>query len=225
MNKNRKESSLHRALKIEYAKLEERTEQIIGNYICDGVTDSGELIEVQTGSFGPLREKIQTLTEKYPLRIIHPVIIQKTIELHSQDGTLLHRRKSPKKGTPWDLFNYLLNAPLLPLTEGLTIELVMVDIIELRTMDGKGSWRRKGISIQDKILEHYYYAILLKGLNDYYQFVPCILTGEFTVKDLSAQAGISVSLAQKTLYVLSRLNIVEKIRKIKAAWSYSLKKG
>ena len=220
-----KESSLHQALKIHYAGTKGRTERYIGDFICDGVSPSGELIEVQTGSFGPLQEKILTLTDRFSLRIIHPIIFQKKIDLYDEDGNLVSQRKSPKKGTPWDLFSSLIYAPLLPLNPQVTIDLIMVDVLERRIADGKGSWRRKGASIQDRVLDHYHFTISLTKLEDYYQFVPFKNTQEFSARLLSVQSKISVSSAQKTLYVLTRLNIVERVGKIKNTFFYRIKKG
>jgi hypothetical protein len=209
----RKESSLHRMLKFRYSGEWGHTEAPMGDYVCDARTEEGELIEVQTGSFGPLKEKAKALAKKNKLRIIHPIILQKTIELYDTGGKLLHCRKSPRKGTPWDIFKVLLYAPDLPLVKNLTIELAFIDISEKRIDDGKGSWRRKKVTIADKSLTAWHNSITLSSIKDYSQFIPFEKEETFTVKDFAKKAKINPTLAQKTLYTLTRLGLVTRIGK------------
>lgn len=208
-----KESSLHRSLKFRYSGEDGETEAQTGLYVCDACTSDGELIEVQTGSFGPLKEKVKDLCTKNKVRIIHPIINQKYIELYDKDGRFKYRRKSPRKGTPWDLFEALIYAPLFPLQKKLTIELAVVDVIEKRISDGKGSWRRKGVRIADRTLSAWLVSIILKSPKDYHRFLPFKKNKQFTVKDLAAAAGIKVSLARKVIYVFDKIGIVEKAGK------------
>jgi hypothetical protein len=136
---NHAESSLHRSLKYRYSGRGGVTETTIGGYVCDACTAKGELIEVQTGSMGPLKEKVKTLCLEHKVRIIHPIIAQKQIVLCDSEGRLVRSRKSPRKGSIWDLFNVLIYAPELPLLDNLTVELAFVDIIEKMVDDGSGS--------------------------------------------------------------------------------------
>jgi len=208
-----RESSLHRSLKFRYSGSGGETETLAGSYVCDGRTSEGELIEVQTGSFGPLKEKVKKLTKTGKLRIIHPIIVQKYIELYDVKGRLLHRRKSPRKGSSWDLFKALIYGPELPLLKNLSIELALIDIIEKRIDDGKGSWRRKGVSISDHILSAYHNSIVLKSLRDYRQFVPYTKKELFTVRDFGKKAGVNPTLARKVLYTLTKMGIIEQAGK------------
>ncbi|MCL2805374.1 MAG: hypothetical protein FWD26_05490 [Treponema sp.] len=214
------ESSLHRTLKFQYVGPGGKTEEAVGEYIADGINSCGEYIEVQTGSFGPLKKKIKEFTSCGKVRIIHPIVVSKKIEVYAQDGTFLYRRKSPKKGSPWDIFNALLYAPELPLTKGVTIELVMADIIEKRVKNGKGSWRRGGISIQDKELSVWHGRITLNKKADYLRFIPFKKGEEFTVSSLSQQTGIKKPTVQKALYVLTKMKLVKRVCKKKNAWIY-----
>jgi hypothetical protein len=216
-----KESSLHRSLKFRYSGSDGDTETQIGDYVCDGKTSNGEIIEVQTGSLGPLKEKVKNLSKNGKVRIIHPIIIQKQIELYDAEGRrLLHRRKSPRKGNTWDLFKALVYAPELPLLKNLTIELALIDVIEKRVDDGKGSWRRKGVRIADRFLGAWHGSVILKKPVDYCKFVPYNKDERFTVKDLGEKAGINKTLAQRTLYVLAKIGIVKRVEKQGRAYIY-----
>ena len=219
----KRESSLHSSLKFQYSGTDGETEALSGSYICDGRTAGGELIEVQTGSFGPLRDKVKSLCKTEKVRIIHPIITKKFIELYNNGGEFVHRRKSPRKGSNWDLFNALLYAPEIPLIKNLYIELAIIDLIEKRIDDGKGSWRRKGVSISDRFLAAWHESVILKSPRDYYQFIPFKKKERFTVKCLGEKAGISTVLARKTLYVLEKIGIAERVERKGRAYIYMLK--
>jgi hypothetical protein len=219
----KKESSLHRSLKFHYSGSGGVVEKVVGDYVCDGLTSEGEIIEVQTGSFGPLKGKLSYLTKNSKVRIIYPIIIQKHIELYEPDGSLLHKRKSPRKGSAWDVFKALIYAPELGMLKNLTIELAIIDILEKRVNDGKGSWRRKGISITDRFLGAWHSSIALSKRSDYYQFIPFKKSEQFTARDLAEKAGIKAVLAQKTLYTLVKMGLVEKTGKQGNAFIYKRK--
>jgi hypothetical protein len=215
-----KESGLHRALKFRYAG-EGGTERSLEGYICDGINEKGEIIEVQTGSFGPLREKIKVFSALGKIRIIHPIAVVKFIELLDKTGKTLRKRKSPRRGTEWDLFNHLLYAPELPLVPGLVIELALVDVLERRMDDGKGSWRRKGARILGRELAAWHSALPLERPADYLRFVPFGKNEEFTRKDLAEKAGISHIQAGKTLYVLAKMRLINRTGKKGRSFLYS----
>ena len=205
------ESSLHRALKFTYAG--RRTEREVEGFVADGISAAGEFIEVQIGSFAPLKKKAAKLARLGKLRVIYPVFIAKYIEVFDSNGKREYRRKSPRRGTLWDLFDALVYAPELPLIRGLTVEIVLLDASEQRIRDGKGSWRRKGLSIKDHQLLAVHERICLEKPIDYLRFIPFTRAENFTSASLGERAGIRRELAQKTLYVLSRLGIIEKTGK------------
>ncbi|MDR0441783.1 MAG: replication protein [Treponema sp.] len=226
----RNESSLHRTLKYSYAGNEGETEAIVGEYVADVISADGEYIEVQIGSFAPLKKKVKEFAAAGKVRIIHPIAAQKYIETYKPGrrrkslGALLHRRKSPLKGSPWKLFDALMYAPELPLIRGLAIEIVMAEITEKRVKDGKGAWRRKGISIFDRELAAWYESILLEKPADYLRFVPYKKKQAFTGSMLAETAGIDTDTARKALYVLTKMGIVKRTGKKGNSWIYVRKK-
>jgi len=214
------ESSLHRTLKFQYAGKGGRTEEAVGEYVADGISKAGEYIEVQTGNFAPLKKKVKEFASLGKVRIIHPIAVRKIIEVYDTKGSKLYRRKSPKTGSLWDLFDALLYAPELPLIKGVTIEVVLADITEKRVKDGKGSWRRKGISIKDRELAAWHESVLFKKPGDYLRFVPFKKTEEFTVSLLADKAGVDKWTARKALYVLTKMKVVKRIGKKGNSWVY-----
>jgi hypothetical protein len=228
----RRETSLHRVLKFRYAGAEGRIEAKIGGFVADGISPEGELIEVQTGSFGPLRKKMKEFAARGKARIIYPVAVTKYIEVYEPPaggkrgprGPLkrLYRRKSPLKGSPWNLFQALLYAPELARLPGLCIEIALVDITEKRIRDGKGSWRRKGVSIMDREISAWHENIRLESAADYLRFAPFKEGEEFTTALLAERTGIKQYLAQKALYVLTKIEVVRRVGKKGRAWVYTI---
>ncbi|MDR0323312.1 MAG: hypothetical protein LBI12_02555 [Treponema sp.] len=216
----RNESSLHRALKFQYTGSGGKTEIQTGDYVADGINKTGEYIEVQTGSFGPLKKKVKAFASLGKVRIIHPIAVKKTIEVYEHDGELAYRRKSPKKLSLWNLFDALMYAPELPLIRGVTIEIVLADITEKRVKDGKGAWRRKGISIHDRKLVSWHESIVLTKPKDYLMFVPFKRNEEFTASLLAQKADIDKETAGKALYVLTKLKAVKRKGKKGNSWIY-----
>ena len=218
----RNETSLHRDLKFSYAGEDGLTEAPVAGFVADGINADGEYIEVQTTNFAPLKKKIQKLPTGACLRIVYPAIITKYLEVLSVRGKRQYRRKSSRRGSSWDLFDALVHAPDLPLDPRVVIELVLVDASEQRVQDGKGSRRRKGLSIRDRELIAVHERICLEKLSDYRRFVPFKKNEEFTSTNLAKVTGISRMLARKTLYVLTKLGIVTRIGRQRNAFIYRL---
>jgi hypothetical protein len=216
----RRETSLHRALKVRYTGPGGRTEVVHKGFVCDGIDASGTIIEVQTSKFSAIYRKARNLSSEARLVIVYPVIKTCLIELYDTGQKLLRSRKSPKKGGVWDIFNELIYAPLLPSLSNLSINLVMVDAVEQRIQDGKGSWRRGGVSIADRRLLAVHETLSLSGLASYRHFIPAELQGDFTVKKFAKTAGIHETAARKAVYVLARLNLIERTGKEGRAWTY-----
>jgi hypothetical protein len=213
----RNESSLHRALKRRYAG-DGDVERERGGFVCDAVEPGGRAVEIQTGSFAALKKKIPALVKEGPVLLVYPAIITKYIELYDKEGALIRRKKSPKKGCPWDIFEELIYAPAFVGLKGLTVEIALVDVTERRVDDGKGSWTRKGVSIIDRSLDAWRESIVLAKKRDWKRFLP--VKGEFTVKDLAAAAAVRADLARKALYVFCKAGWVEKAGKAGKAWVY-----
>ncbi|MCL2208644.1 MAG: hypothetical protein FWC19_04795 [Treponema sp.] len=217
----KKESSLHRTLKFRYTGSGGKSEVETGGFIADGIRKDGEYIEVQTGSFGPLVKKVKEFASRGKVRIIHPIIIKKYIEVYDTDGKLVHKRKSPVNGTLWDLFNALIHAPRLAVSKGVTIEAALVDVTEKRIKDGKGSWRRRGISIHDKELAVFHESIVFAKKNDYLRFIPFKKGEEFTSLTYMQQTGVDKGTACKVLYVLNKIKAVERKGRKGNSWIYA----
>ena len=74
-----REGPLHAAIKAALAQPGDRLEVPVGRFVIDLVRADGELVEVQTGGFGPLRDKLRVLLAEHRVRIVHPVAAERRI--------------------------------------------------------------------------------------------------------------------------------------------------
>lgn len=130
------ESNLHATLKKLYALESNGTMEVKldeTQWICDILCENNDVIEIQTANLSALTEKAGYILESgRKIKIVHPIAETKWIELYSSDGTLLHRKKSPKKGSLFDSLRGMTQICPLFLHENVTLEILYCEISELR---------------------------------------------------------------------------------------------
>src|SRR5262245_10070876 len=120
-----REGALHRTLKQLYAAPGDAFEVRVDGYVIDLVRADGELVEIQTGGFSPLRGKLDALLDRHRIRIVHPIAAQRRIVRMDEDGEVLSTRPSPKKPGAVQIFEYLVSFPTLLTHPHLTIEIAL----------------------------------------------------------------------------------------------------
>lgn len=206
------ETSLHAELKQLYAAGDpERMEVSLNGYLIDAVIDD-LLIEVQTGNFTALKPKLGNLLVDHRVRVVHPIAQEKWIVKLPAEGELpISRRKSPKRGRMEEIFRELVRIHPFLQNENFSLEILLTKEEEIRRDDGLGSWRRGGWSIIDRRLLDIVGNIVMTGPEDYRIFLPDELPVRFTSKDLAKTGKLPRYLAQKALYCLHQLNLVERV--------------
>ncbi len=212
------EKSLHASLKEWYALPGDRFEVKVGNFFIDIVRPSVNdqvpiLIEIQTGNFTAIRRKLLELLPQYPIRLVYPIPQEKWIVRITSDGEIKSRRKSPKSGKVIDLFSELVRIPDLITDPNFMIEAVLTQEEHIWCEDGKGSWRRGGVSIKDRRLLAVIERIPLLTKNDFSCFLPSEITYPFSNKDLAALGGYSIYQARKITYCLRKMGILKEVGK------------
>ena len=122
----------------------------------------------------------------------------------------ISRRRSPKKGRIEDVFYQLVYLSHLASHPNFSIEVLLTSEEEYRINDGLGSWRRGGVSIIDRRLVSVLGRKVLEQKADFSQMVPPEMLQEFTNLELARQLGISIRLASKMTYCLSRMGVLER---------------
>lgn len=216
------ESSLHAALKDFYTRGEQDAQEVpVDGYLVDVV--SGELlIEIQTGNFSALKEKLPVLLAHHPVLLVHPIAQEKWIVHLAREGTTpLKRRKSPRRGRVEHLFLELVRIPHLVAHPNFSLEVLLTREEEIQRADGKGSWRRKGRSISDRRLLEVVQRVRFDAPQDFIPFLPASLPQEFTSRELGQTLGIPSYLAQKTIYCLRAMRVIHRVGKQRRAFLYS----
>jgi hypothetical protein len=202
------ETTLHADLKEIYRLEGGEVEAWVDGYLID-IIKPDLLIEVQTRNFGALKKKLENLIDKYPVRLVYPIAQEKYIVLKSIDGKLIWRRRSPKKGRLEDLFYELVFIARWAKHPNFSFEAVLISEEEYRILDGKGSWRRKGVSIQDRRLSKIIERHLFSTPTDYRRLLPSEPIGTFTNHQLANFLSIPHRLASKMTYTLLQIGILE----------------
>jgi len=201
------EYSLHSEIKRIYSLPGDHSEARIDNYIVD-ILRGQLVIEVQTKNFSALKEKLQMLTEKHQVRLVYPLPEKKWITYITKDNVVVSKRKSPKKGRLTDLFRELVMIPQMIGDENFSLEVLFIDEEEIRCDDGKGSWRRRGVSIKERKLLQVNGRILFQNKTDYLKILPDSLNQVFTNRELAKVAKIPTRTARQITYCLRKGNII-----------------
>jgi len=202
------ETSLHAALKTLYAQQGGQLEVSVDDFLVD-VLVNDLLIEIQTRNFSALKNKLAALVEQHTIRLVHPIPQEKwIIHLPPKGGKPLSRRKSPKRGRLEHLFLELVSFPHLVTHPNFSLEVLLTREEEIRRMDGRGSWRRGGISIIDRRLVEVITRRLLASPEDFRDMIPASLSQPFTNQQLASELGITNRLASQMTYCLRSMNVL-----------------
>ena len=221
------EKTLHAVLKRYYEPDSDRHEIPVGSHVADIVGESG-IIEIQTRGFGRLRPKLTELLEAAPVTVVYPVIAQKTIiNLSSETGEVLSRRKSPKRGGLYTCIPELYTIRTLLGHTGLTVRLPFLTAEEWRLFGVKTRRRKKqrtrgGEFTSDLRPLGLMDEIVLREPSDYRVFIPEGLPGNFGAADFAQAAHIGTDDARRTLNILISLGLAENAGKNGRRFQYRL---
>lgn len=207
------EKTVHAILKNYYEPDEDKQEIPIEKYVADIYTD-GEIIEIQTRQFNKMRDKLAVFLPLYPVTIVYPIPREKwIIWIDEESGELSRKRKSPLKGSVYTVFPELYKIKMFLKDPNLRLKLALMDMEEYKLLNGWSKDRKKGASRYDRIPTELVEEVEICCIEDYMQFVPYELEGEFTSKEFAAAAHIPVQLAQVTLNILYHVGTVTKTGK------------
>ncbi len=195
------EHSLHRALKAWYARPGDGSEVRVDGYVVDLVR-TGQLIEIQSGNFGAIRNKLEALLERHRVRLLYPVSRERWIVRQNGRGLQVGRRKSPKRGDSLEVFGELVRIPKLITHPRFSLEVLLIQEEVILRNDGKGSWRRKRWSIVDRQLLGVLGGKSFETPADFLDVLPENLPQPFTNHDLADALGCAPGLAGKISYTL-----------------------
>jgi hypothetical protein len=208
-----REKPLHAALRRLYAQPGDRLEVPVDGYVID-IVRGDLLIEVQTRGFSSMKAKLTALLGRgHRIRIVHPIPLDKWIVRIDADGTVLSRRRSPRHGSPTDLFAELASFPELLGRRRLEVEVVLTVEEEYRRHTPDRSWRRRGWTVVERRLIEVVGTLLLRDADDLTGLLPSDLPVTFTTTELAEKTGRSRRLAQQMAYCLRKTGVIVAVGK------------
>ncbi|QDU55483.1 hypothetical protein Pan181_16720 [Aeoliella mucimassa] len=209
------ETSLHQQLKDRYAGTKGETEVRLGRYRIDAVVNR-ELVEIQHGSLGAIRDKIRELLDEHKVRVVKPIVASKVLVKRTEKGgPVVSRRRSPKRGTLLDLFDELVHFTRVFPHRRLTLEVLLVDIEEYR-YPGHGKrrrWRRADHEREDQHLVAVKETHRFRTAKDLWKLAPAGLPRPFHTGHLAEQLGVGRWVAQRMAYCFREMDIVRQVGK------------
>lgn len=215
------EKPLHASLKAWYAQPADQFEVPVDGFVIDIVRDD-LLLEIQTGSLASIKSKLTTLARSHRVRLIYPIAQEKRIvKLPKDGGTRSSSRKSPKRGRVEDLFWEMVSFPQLLADSNFTLEVLMISEEEVWRYKGRRRWRRRGWVIEERRLVDVIEQRLFAEPADWRALLPGDLR-TFTATELADAIAVRRRLAQKMVYCLRKVHVVELIGKQGRANLYSV---
>ncbi len=203
------EQALHASLKEWYAEPGDRFEVPLDGFAIDIVR--GELlIEIQTGGFSSIRRKLERLVETHPVRLVHPLPVEKWIVKRPRKKRGKEtRRRSPKHCTPIDAFVELVRLPKLLKHPNFEFELLLTHEEEVRSYDGTRGWRKKGWVTDERRLIEVVGRERIATVADALAYVPDDLEEPFDTAALGHAVDRPRWVAQKMAYCLRETGAIE----------------
>jgi hypothetical protein len=219
-----REGPLHASVKAMLAGPGDRLEVPVGRFVIDLVRADGELVEVQTGGFSALGPKLDALLDEHRFRIVHPVAAERRIVRVDEDGEVVSVRRSPKRAGVVDVFDKLVAFPSLLTHPHLTVEVLVLREDHVRgrvAVRGRRWTRDPGERRLVEVLDR----VELGNSDDIVRALPALPADPFSTRELAGLLGCSVALAQRTVYCLRTIGIIDPAGKRGHAPLHQLRAG
>jgi hypothetical protein len=160
--------------------------------------------------------KLDHLLSEHRFLLVHPIAVETYLQ---KPGAKL--RKSPNRGSVYDVFEELVSIPTLLDHPNLSLEVVLVSVTKIQAPDPSARRGRGGFRTTDRVLREILGRHRFDDTRDLLRLVPDDLPPEFTTADLAARAGVSRDVAQRMAYCLRPLGLFQERGRTKAGIHYS----
>lgn len=202
------EKVLHAIVKLYKEPDVSKHEQKLGTYVADIFTGDS-VVEIQTRQFAKLRAKLACFLADYPVTIVYPIPARKwLVWIDPKTGEATKERRSPKRGDVYDCLKELYAIKPLLDHPNLTIELLFVDLKELRLLNGWSEDRKRGSRREDRIPTAYERSVMIGGKHGYDLLLPETLAPTFTSADYAKHAHVHPKRAQTAITILKSVSII-----------------
>jgi len=212
------EQLLHLQIKDYYKQQNDLVEGYVWGYKVD-IVRGDQLLEIQTGNFQIIREKVRRLLKSYKVRIIYPLILKKW--LIREQGLRKIRRISQHRGRIEEIFNELIYSPDLTLNPNFSLEVLFIQAEEDQEIKWRGKKRTRYRVVERRLLKVIDLVTFSKP-SDYISLLPEGLSTAFTARELSRRTGMKITLARRMVYCLTKMNLLKEVGKVARAKLYKL---
>lgn len=216
------EHKLHHALKY-YVQPDNALHEVKREgFVCDVVTEDG-VAEIQTRAFDRLRKKLDGLLRYGTVTVVYPLIREKRLITTDVTTGETKIRKSPAKGSSYDLFRELFKISGYVSDPNFRLRVITLKADEHRLRDGSAKRRRREKRylsterIPTALLDDKTYA----RVSDYAEFLPEALPEVFGTKEFSVTSGISRKESSLILRTLTEIGVLKRIGKRGNAYLYA----
>jgi hypothetical protein len=203
-----REGPLHASVKDWCARPGDRAEVRVGRWVIDLVRADGELVEVQTGGFGPLGPKLDGLLDAHRMRIVHPVPVARRIVRVDDAGEVVRIGRSPRLPGAIAVFDKLVAFPSLLAHPHLTVEVLLCREDHVRSpapVRARRRTRDPGVRRLTEVVDR----VELRSGADALGLLPdTVRDAPFTTRELARTVGCGLVLAQRVAYCLRALEVV-----------------
>ncbi len=187
--------------------------------VADILTD-GHIMEVQTGGFYPLREKVAWYLRHTPCRVtvVHPIPAVRYLSwIHPEDGSIISRRRSPKRGRVRDVAKELYWLSDFIGDPRFSLRLLLIELEEYRMANGWSKDGKRGSNRYERFPTALLGDVTLWTAADYAAyFLPPALTApdaegiphRFTAAAYAKATGIRGKATYSTIHLLEKLGVV-----------------
>ncbi|MGD2148352.1 MAG: hypothetical protein PVH41_16790 [Anaerolineae bacterium] len=205
------EQPLHAALKSWYGKEGARFEVQVDGFVVD-IIQGDLLVEIQTGNFSALKEKVRAIVRDHRLRLVYPIAREKwLLKLPEEPGGETRRRKSPRRGRVEEVFKELVSFPELMCSANFSLEVLMIQEEEVRRHDPARRWRNRGwVTVERRLLDVVGRHVFEQP-EDIAAILPPGLPQRFTTADLAQSMQGPRWLAQKVAYCLRKMDAIVQV--------------
>ena len=184
-----RERSLHSFLKKDVCPDNSKHELKIGRYVADAC-DGEEIFEIQTGNLKPLAKKLQYYIENtdHRISIVHPIAQNKKIFWVDESGEI---KKAPRTSSRHENICHgisdLYYVKEFIGNERISFCFVLMEIDEIRLLDGYGKNKKVRATSVDKIAGDIYSRICIKNEEDIANVVlPLLPDSPFSREEMSS---------------------------------------
>jgi hypothetical protein len=209
------EGSLHAALKMRYARAGDEFEVPLEGFVID-IRRPGLLVEIQTSSFRSMGNKFDRLLAEHQILLVHPIAIETYLQRPGKKT-----RKSPKRGSLYDIFEELVSIPTLLDHPNLMLEVAMVSVTQIQEPAPRARRGRGGFRTLDRQLREVLEVRRFNSIDDLGELLPADLPPEFTTADIAAAAEVSRDVAQRMAFCFRALEIINRVGRSKDGIHYA----